>query len=39
MSKIRAIALSIGDAMIFGSYTLIPLMVLMWVFGVIELNI
>jgi hypothetical protein len=39
VSKIKAIALSIGDAMIFGSYTVLPTMVILLALGVIELNI
>ena len=39
MSKVKAIALSIGDAMIFGSYTVLPTIVILLVLGVVELNI
>ena len=39
MSKIKAIAWSIVDAMIFGSYTVLPTIVILLALGVVELNI
>ena len=39
MSKVKAIALSIGDAMLFGSYTVLTTIVILLALGVVELNI
>ena len=39
MSKVKAIALSIGDAMIFGSYTVLPMIGVLMALGIVELNI
>jgi len=39
VSKIKAIAWSIGDAMIFGSYTVLPAIVILLALGIVELNI
>ena len=39
MSKVKAVALSIGDAMVFASYTVVPITVFLFAIGFIELNI
>ena len=39
MSKVKAIALSFGDAMVFASYTIGPIVVFLFAIGFLELNI
>ena len=39
MSRVKAVALSIGDAMVFASYTVGPIVVFLFAIGFLELNI
>jgi len=38
MTTIRSIAVSFGEGMIFGSYTVGPMMVFLWSVGFITIN-
>ena len=39
MSKVKAVALSFGDGMLFASYTVLPVIGVMWAMGIVSLNI
>ena len=39
MSKVKAVALSFGDGMLFASYTVLPVIGTMWAMGIISFNI
>ncbi len=39
MKQAKAIALSFGDGMLFGAYTVGPVMVFLWAIGFITINI
>ena len=39
MSKVKAVALSFGDGMLFASYTVLPVIGIMWAMGILSLNI
>ena len=39
MSKVKAVALSFGDGMLFASYTVLPVIGVMWATGIVSLNI
>jgi len=39
VSRVKAIGISLFDAMVFASYTVLPTMVILLALGVIELNI
>ena len=39
MSRVKKVALSFGDGMLFASYTVLPVIGIMWATGIISLNI
>jgi len=39
VSRVKAIGISLFDAMVFASYTVLPAMVILLALGVVELNI
>ena len=39
MSKVKKVALSFGDGMLFASYTVLPVIGVMWAMGIVSLNI
>ena len=39
MSKVKAIGVSFVDGMVFASYTVLPVIGIMWATGIISLNI
>ena len=39
MSNVKAVALSFGDGMLFASYTVLPVIGIMWATGIVSLNI
>jgi hypothetical protein len=39
VSKVKAVALSFGDAMVFASYTVLPMIGVLMAVGIVELNI
>jgi hypothetical protein len=39
VSRVKAIGISLFDAMVFASYTVLPTMVILLALGVVELNI
>ena len=38
VSKVKAVASSVGDACVFASYTVLPVMVFLWAIGFITIN-
>ena len=39
MSKVKKVALSFGDGMLFASYTVLPVIGIMWATGIVQINI
>jgi len=39
VSKVKAVGVSIVDTMVFASYTVLPMIGIMWAMGIVELNI
>ena len=39
MSKVKAVGVSIVDTVVFASYTVLPMIGIVWAVGIIELNI
>ena len=39
MSKVKAVGVSIVDTMVFASYTVLPMIGIMWATGIVSLNI
>jgi hypothetical protein len=39
VSRVKAIGISLFDAMVFASYTVLPMIGIMWAVGIVELNI
>jgi len=39
VSKVKKVALSFGDGMLFASYTVLPTIGIMWATGIVSLNI
>ena len=39
MSKVKAVGVSFIDGMVFASYTVLPVIGIMWATGIISLNI
>ena len=39
MSKVRAVGVSFVEGMVFASYTVLPVIGIMWATGIISLNI
>jgi hypothetical protein len=39
VSKVKAVGVSIFDTMVFASYTVLPMIGIMWAVGIVELNI
>ena len=39
MSKVKAIGVSIVDTVVFASYTVLPMIGIMWATGIVSLNI
>ena len=39
VTKVKAVALSFGDGMLFASYTVIPVIGIMWATGIVSFNI
>ena len=39
MSKVKKVALSFGDGMLFASYTVLPTIGMMWATGIVQINI
>ena len=39
VSKVKKVALSFGDGMLFASYTVLPVIGILWATGIVSLNI
>jgi hypothetical protein len=39
VSKVKAVGVSIVDTMVFASYTVLPMIGVMWATGIVSLNI